>query len=99
MQWHQLVGAEAESGVSSAVVIAEFHFVDPRGVRFDNRAHLPASQAVTWQVLKQCDDGERLERFHDSSQHVTGHKTREVLIPANNPNTSGRLLPPPGLSS
>jgi hypothetical protein len=53
MMLKQLIGAEGQSSVCPAIVIAELDFVLVGGKSFDNRTDLAAQQAMVSNVFEQ----------------------------------------------
>ncbi len=51
----QLIGAQGESSVSPALVVAEFDFVYTCGEPLDDRADLAAQQVMVSEVFEQCN--------------------------------------------
>jgi hypothetical protein len=57
MKLKQLIGAQGQSSVCPAVVIAEFDLVHTWGESFDHRADLAAQKVMVRDVFEQCNHG------------------------------------------
>jgi len=58
MEHHELVRAQREHRVGTAVIIAELDLEDGRSQLFDNRTDLTAHQAAIGESLEERDDVE-----------------------------------------
>ena len=74
VQDEQLVGAKRQLGVSAAVVVGEFDFIDAGGEQFHDSAYLATDEVVRWQIDGQRDDIKQLNYFR-SRWHTHYYKT------------------------
>jgi hypothetical protein len=63
MEWKKLIPPKRSERVGTSIIICKLHFKDVRAKRFDDRAHLTASQVMLRHILCERNDVQHAERI------------------------------------